>query len=90
MQLWLTVDEAQLDPHPAGVTVSGFPGAFHTRASMSHLLAVEAWEGADRPASVFYFCHTLEDRGTPPPAADVGYPVRELARARGCGRVPQA
>jgi uncharacterized protein with NAD-binding domain and iron-sulfur cluster len=82
MQLWLTVEETELTSRESGLTVSGFPGAFHTCASMSHLLAVEGWEGDDRPASVLYFCHTREDRGEPPPARDVAYPVRELARLR--------
>jgi uncharacterized protein with NAD-binding domain and iron-sulfur cluster len=82
MQLWLTVPEPLLGAHAEDVTVSGFPGAFHTRASMSHLLAAEAWPPDARPASVLYFCHTLTDDGVAPPAHDADYPARQLARVR--------
>ena len=81
MQLWLRVSEAALGWKMPDVTVSGYPGAFHTYAAMSELLATEAWPPGNRPASIGYFCHVHETI-EPPPADDVEYPVREHARVR--------
>jgi uncharacterized protein with NAD-binding domain and iron-sulfur cluster len=81
MQLWLTVDDAAIGLSDSGVTVSGYPGRFHTHSSMSHLLRVEQWPAHLRPASILYFCHTLETHA-PPPGDDVAYPDRELLRVR--------
>ncbi len=80
MQVWLRVDEAVLGWPHRDVTVSGYGDAFHTTASMSHLLAVEQWPEGDRPESVVYFCHTLP--AGEPPADDPGHPPAELARVR--------
>jgi uncharacterized protein with NAD-binding domain and iron-sulfur cluster len=60
MQLWLRVDERALGWHAPDVTASGYPGAFHTYASMSELLAVEQWPADDAPATLAYFCDVLE------------------------------
>jgi uncharacterized protein with NAD-binding domain and iron-sulfur cluster len=81
MQLWLRVSEAALGWEMPDVTVSGYPGAFHTYASMSELLPAEAWSAVERPASIGYFCH-VHPTGDPPPADDVDYPSREHARLR--------
>ncbi len=81
MQLWLRVSEAALGWQVPDVTVSGYPGAFHTYASMSELLGAEAWPAGDRPESIGYFCH-VHATADPPPADDVEYPAREHARLR--------
>jgi uncharacterized protein with NAD-binding domain and iron-sulfur cluster len=58
-QLWLEQDEKSLGwPYP-GSTVSAFAKPFDTWASMSHLLDLEDWPDAARPAAVVYFCSTL-------------------------------
>ena len=75
MQLWLTTDEATLGAPVPAATVTGVPGAFHTQASMSHLLGAEQWPPDHRPASVVYFCHTLRDVEAPDDD-DAGYPAR--------------
>ena len=80
LQVWLRVDEAALGWPFGDVTVSGYGDAFHTHASMSHLLAVEDWPDDEPPASLVYFCHTLA-AGAPPPD-DPGHPRAELARVR--------
>jgi uncharacterized protein with NAD-binding domain and iron-sulfur cluster len=79
MQLWLTVDDAELGV-PAGVTISGYPGRFHTYASMTHLLDVEQWPAERHPRSIIYLCHTLQT--DPSIAGDEAYPDRELRRVR--------
>ncbi len=81
MQLWLSVDEGSLGSPVVDSTMSGYPGAFHTHASMSHLLDVEQWPLDDRPASILYFCHALAT-AEPPDRTDAEYPQRELARVR--------
>lgn len=80
MQLWLRVDEAALGWPYGDVTVSGYGDAFHTHASMSHLLAVEQWPDDDRPEAIVYFCHTLAAPEASP--GDLGHPGAELARVR--------
>jgi uncharacterized protein with NAD-binding domain and iron-sulfur cluster len=70
MQLWLRVDEAALGCEAPDITASGYPGAFHTYASMSHLLLAEHWPVADHPRSIAYFCHVLP--APEPPAAIAG------------------
>jgi uncharacterized protein with NAD-binding domain and iron-sulfur cluster len=81
VQLWMTVDEDALGWHAPDVTTSGHPGAFHTYASMSHLLAREAWPSGDHPMSLAYFCHVLP-AADPAPREDREYPSRERARVR--------
>ena len=81
MQLWLSVDEGSLGSPLVDSTMSGYPGVFHTHASMSHLLDVEQWPLKDRPASILYFCHALAT-DEPPDRTDAEYPHRELARVR--------
>ncbi|HEX5586482.1 MAG TPA: FAD-dependent oxidoreductase [Acidimicrobiia bacterium] len=81
VQLWLTADETTLGAPSAAGTVTGVPGAFHTQASMSHLLAVEQWPPGERPASIVYSCHTLPDVAAPRDD-DVGYPARRLDDVR--------
>jgi uncharacterized protein with NAD-binding domain and iron-sulfur cluster len=80
LQVWLKVDEAALGWPHGDVTVSGYADAFHTHASMSHLLAVEGWPADDRPVALVYFCHTLPTTAAPPD--DPAYPDAELARVR--------
>jgi uncharacterized protein with NAD-binding domain and iron-sulfur cluster len=81
VQLWLRVDEAALGWDARDVTTSGYPGPFHTYASMSHLLGRETWPADDPPASLAYFCHVLPT-GASPPRDDTGYPERERALAQ--------
>lgn len=80
MQLWLRVDERALGWPHGDVTVSGYGDAFHTHASMSHLLAAEQWPEHDPPSSLVYFCHTFP--AIEPPPEDRGHPEAELARVR--------
>jgi uncharacterized protein with NAD-binding domain and iron-sulfur cluster len=79
MQLWLRVDESTLGWHSPNVTTSGYPGAFHTYASMSRLLAAEHWPADRAPRSIAYFCHVFPT-GEIPPRDDAGYPQREHQR----------
>jgi uncharacterized protein with NAD-binding domain and iron-sulfur cluster len=82
VQLWLRVDERELGWGVPDVTTSGYPGAFHTYASMSHLIAREHWPADDRPRSIAYFCHVLPTADPAP--GDAGSPgrAREQVRAR--------
>lgn len=80
LQLWLGVDEEELGWAQPGATVTGFAGAFHTQASMSHLLAAEEWPDEDRPKAIIYLCHTLGTPRTADAAPDT--PQRELQRVR--------
>ena len=80
MQMWFRVDEAALGWPHGEVTVSGYRDAFHSHASMSHLLPAEDWPEGRAPASVVYLCHTL-GAGAPPPD-DPDHPRAELARVR--------
>lgn len=82
LQVWLRVDEAALGWPYGDVTVSGYGDAFHTHASMSHLLALEAWPEDDAPAALVYFCHTLAGGEPPLAAGGPDYPRSELARVR--------
>jgi uncharacterized protein with NAD-binding domain and iron-sulfur cluster len=81
LQLWLRADEASLGWSIPDVTTSGYPGAFHTYASMSHLLVRELWPDDDQPLSLAYFCHVLP-AADPPSAEDADYPRREHERVR--------
>jgi uncharacterized protein with NAD-binding domain and iron-sulfur cluster len=81
MQLWLSVDEAKLGWNALDVTTSGYPGAFHTYASMSELAPVEQWPPDDHPATIAYFCDVFA-AADPPGVDDVDYPRRELERVR--------
>jgi uncharacterized protein with NAD-binding domain and iron-sulfur cluster len=81
LQLWLRVDEAALGWNVPDVTTSGYPGAFHTYASMSHLLAREQWPLDDRPASIAYFCHVFAD-SEPSSPYDPLYAARQDAHVR--------
>jgi uncharacterized protein with NAD-binding domain and iron-sulfur cluster len=80
-QLWMTEEESALGWDAPDVTTSGYPGAFHTYASMSHLLVREEWPADDQPRSVAYFCHVLQT-GDPPDRDDAGYAVRERERVQ--------
>jgi uncharacterized protein with NAD-binding domain and iron-sulfur cluster len=61
-QLWFISSEADLGwEGPSGVTLSGFGGTFDTRASMSHLLAREAWPSDGAPRSLAYLCSAVPD-----------------------------
>jgi uncharacterized protein with NAD-binding domain and iron-sulfur cluster len=82
VQLWLRADETELGWGVADVTTSGYPGTFHTYASMSHLLAREQWPAADRPKSVAYFCHVLPTEEPAPGDADPDSPRQERDRVR--------
>src|SRR4029079_7852559 len=79
MQLWLHADESSLGWRFPDVTVSGYPGAFHTYASMSRLLAAESWPATDAPRSIAYFCD-VHLTAADAPASDHRYPAREHAR----------
>ena len=81
VQVWMKAEESALGWDAPDVTTSGYPGAFHTYASMSHLLGREEWPSDDQPRSVAYFCHVLPT-GDPPGADDTGYPVRERKRVQ--------
>jgi uncharacterized protein with NAD-binding domain and iron-sulfur cluster len=81
MQLWLTVDDREVGVAAPGVTISGYPGRFHTHASMTHLLPVEQWPSDLPPQSILYFCHTLRTDGVPE-RDGLADPERELSRVR--------
>jgi uncharacterized protein with NAD-binding domain and iron-sulfur cluster len=81
VQLWLRDDEHGLGWHVPDVTVSGYPGAFHTYASMSELLPLEQWPRGNGPRSIGYFCHVQPTPVVPPPS-DATYPTREHALLR--------
>jgi uncharacterized protein with NAD-binding domain and iron-sulfur cluster len=81
MQLWLTVSDREVGVAAPGVTISGYPGRFHTHASMTHLLPVEQWPAGAGPDSILYFCHTLQTDGEPGRDGLVD-PERELSRVR--------
>lgn len=58
-QLWLRPDEPSLGwPHP-GSTVSAYLRPFETWASMPQTLWAETWPADDTPATVAYFCGSL-------------------------------
>jgi uncharacterized protein with NAD-binding domain and iron-sulfur cluster len=65
-QLWLTRSEAELGWAHRGATLSGGHRPFDTYASMSHLLAAEAWPPDDAPRGLAYLCSVRPDR----PGAD--------------------
>lgn len=61
-QLWLQASESDLGwVGPPGVTLTGFGGTFETWASMSHLLAREAWPSPGAPRSIAYLCGAMPD-----------------------------
>lgn len=72
VQLWLRASEAQLGWAHGDATTSGYGDAFHTHASMSHLLAMEEWPDGERPQSIIYLCHTLP-APEPAPTDDPGH-----------------
>lgn len=80
-QLWLRPSEEELGwPHP-GATMTGFDKPYDTYASMSHLIDAEHWPDDDRPATIAYFCSTL-DAPPPPGPDDRDYPARMSKIAR--------
>ena len=60
LQLWLRPGEAALGWNFPASTVSGYLPPFDTYASMTHLLARETWPAAHRPATLGYFCGSLQ------------------------------
>lgn len=59
-QLWLRPDEPTLGWNEPGVTVSAYERPFETWASMAQTLWAEEWPDSDRPATVAYFCGSLD------------------------------
>lgn len=80
-QLWLAEAEPRLGWPVPDATVSAFTTPFDTWASMPHLLDVEQWEEACRPATVGYFCSVL-DAPHPGRVGDHAYAERWHARVR--------
>ena len=60
LQLWLRPAEAALGWSFPASTVSGYLPPFDTYASMTHLLAREAWPEKNRPETLGYFCGSLQ------------------------------
>ncbi|MFT4167258.1 MAG: FAD-dependent oxidoreductase [Microlunatus sp.] len=67
LQLWLRPSEADLGWNFPASTISGYVPPFDTYASMTHLLAKEQWPGEHQPATLGYFCGSLQ---LPEPDAD--------------------
>jgi uncharacterized protein with NAD-binding domain and iron-sulfur cluster len=68
-QVWLTRSIEELGGHPGrgrlDPPATAFSEPFDTYCDMSHLLAVEGYDGADAPKGVAYFCAVLPDAVTP-------------------------
>jgi hypothetical protein len=62
--------------------LTGFARAFCTWCDMSHLLPRESWPPPAAPASIQYFCGTIEEPDQPAPLDDSAYPARQLERVR--------
>lgn len=60
VQVWLRPSESLLGWDFPASTVSGYQPPFDTYASMSHLLVREDWPVQDRPATLGYFCGSLQ------------------------------
>ena len=89
MQLWLTEDEQTLGWSERDVTVSGYPGAFHTYAAMSELIDAESWPVDERPAALGLLLPRAATGPTPPPGDVVLSRPASYARvARRRDRVP--
>ena len=59
-QIWLKPDEKALGSPVSGTTVSAYLPPFDTWASMPQTLWAEQWPDAERPATVAYFCGSLD------------------------------
>jgi len=74
LQVWLTRSIAELRDHdgdgPLDPPATAYAAPFDTYCDMSHLLAVEAYDGADGPRGVAYFCSVLPEAGTSGEAED--------------------
>lgn len=76
LQVWLREDERALGWRWPGATVSAYATPFDTYASMSHLIAREAWPAGEQPLAIGYFCSVLPRR-----AADDAVAAHRLVRA---------
>ena len=83
MQLWLRVNEAALGWQVPDVTVSGYPGAFHTYAAMSELHRQGSVAGPTTGPRRSATSATCTKTADPPPADDDRVPgTRARAVAR--------
>lgn len=73
MQLWLTRTAEDLGGEGFGRTLTGAAQPYSSWSDMSHLLARERWEGADRPRAILYFCGQIPGDGPPGGANDQAY-----------------
>jgi uncharacterized protein with NAD-binding domain and iron-sulfur cluster len=73
-QLWLLPDLAGLGWTYGTTVLTAYAEPFDSWADMSHLLAREAWTGANVPQSIEYFCGCMQTpsapRGAPTPQQD--------------------
>ncbi len=60
MQLWLTRRQDDLGNQGPDRTLTGAGQPYSSWSDMSHLLARETWNGADRPRSIAYFCGQMQ------------------------------
>jgi uncharacterized protein with NAD-binding domain and iron-sulfur cluster len=86
LQVWLTRSIAELRDHGDGGRLdppaTAYAAPFDTYCDMSHLLAVEGYDGAEGPKGVAYFCAVLPETGTQAEAEDAvrAGAVRQLER----------
>ncbi|WP_267878324.1 FAD-dependent oxidoreductase [Mycolicibacter heraklionensis] len=78
-QIWLRACEPALGWNDPGVTLSAYVPPFETWASMPQTLWAEDWPEQDRPATVAYFCGTL-DAAWPTDEVGPGYLHRHQQR----------
>ena len=85
LQLWLRPSEADLGWSFPASTVSGYVPPFDTYASMTHLVAREQWPTEHRPATLGYFCGSLQltDPAADPVEVATANAVRFLDRHAG-------
>lgn len=85
LQVWLRPCEADLGWSFPASTVSGYVPPFDTYASMTHLLAKEQWPAEHQPATLGYFCGSLQltDPASDPVEAVRANAVRFLDRHAG-------
>lgn len=69
LQVWLRRSERELGWRHLGSTVSGYSVPFDTYASMTHLLAREAWPDEEGVRGLAYFCSVLAKGHELDPAA---------------------
>jgi len=80
-QLWVQPTETELGWKRHGSTITSYVESYDTWSSMSHLLEHEKWHGDDAPATVAYFCSSMEHVGDDDPT-DTDQPVEAHQRAR--------